>query len=142
MKKKFMLVPMLALSATALVSCGGKKKDANVMFYVPDDTSALAVAKIMDNGFEYDGKKLEFKVVSSSSIGEALENKKCDCDRVADWIISTGYQVETSIENLVEMIIAHVESEREGLLYRNFDIDDIKEYVENSGGLREFDYYC
>ena len=70
------------------------------------------------------------------------EEKKCDCDRVADWIISTGYQVETSIENLVEMIIAHVESEREGLLYRNFDIDDIKEYVENSGGIREFDYYC
>ena len=70
------------------------------------------------------------------------EEKKCDCDRLADWIISTGYQVETSIENLVEMIIAHVESEREGLLYRNFDIDDIKEYVENSGGIREFDYYC
>ena len=70
------------------------------------------------------------------------EEKKCDCDRLADWIISTGYQVETSIENLVEMIIAYVESEREGLLYRNFDIDDIKEYVENSGGIREFDYYC
>lgn len=70
------------------------------------------------------------------------EEKKCDCDRVADWIISTGYQVETSIENLVEMIIAHVESEREELLYRNFDIDDIKEYVENSGGICEFDYYC
>ena len=70
------------------------------------------------------------------------EENKCDCDRLADWIISTGYQVETSIENLVEMIIAHVESEREGLLYRNFDIDDIKEYVENSGGIREFDYYC
>ena len=70
------------------------------------------------------------------------EEKKCDCDRLADWIISTGYQVETSIENLVEMIIAHVKSEREGLLYRNFDIDDIKEYVENSGGIREFDYYC
>ena len=70
------------------------------------------------------------------------EEKKCDCDRLADWIISTGYQAETSIENLVEMIIAHVESEREGLLYRNFDIDDIKEYVENSGGIREFDYYC
>ena len=70
------------------------------------------------------------------------ENKKCDCDRVADWIISTGYKVETSIENLTEMIIAYVESEREGLLYRNFDVNDVKEYVENSGGLAEFDYYC
>ena len=73
---------------------------------------------------------------------DTSEEKKCDCDRVADWIISTGYQVETSIENLVEMIITYVESEREGLLYRNFDIDDIKEYVENSGGIHEFDYYC
>lgn len=69
------------------------------------------------------------------------ENKKCDCDRVADWIISTGYQVETSIENLVEIIISYAEdwyaSECDNWKY-NFE--DVKEYVENSGGIAEFDF--
>lgn len=69
------------------------------------------------------------------------EEKKCDCDRIADWIISTGYQVETSIENVVELIIAYAEdwyaSERDNWKY-NFE--DVKEYVENSGGIAEFDF--
>lgn len=69
------------------------------------------------------------------------EEKKCDCDRIADWIISTGYQVETSIENLVELIISYAEdwytSERD---YWEYNFEDVKEYVENSGGIAEFDF--
>ena len=67
--------------------------------------------------------------------------KKCDCDRLADWIIRTGYQVKTSIENLTEMIISYAEdwysSERENWEY---NLDDVIEYVENSGGIEEFDW--
>ena len=67
--------------------------------------------------------------------------KKCDCDRVADWIMSTGYKVKTSIEHLTEMIISYADdwysSEREGWEY---DLDDVIEYVENSGGIEEFDW--
>lgn len=69
------------------------------------------------------------------------EEKKCDCDRIADWIISTGYQVETSIENLVELIISYAEdwytSERD---HWEYNFEDVKEYVENSGGIAEFDF--
>lgn len=108
MKKKFMLVPILALSATALVSCGGKKKDANVMFYVPDDTSALAVAKLMDNGFEYDGNKLEFKVVSSSSIGDALGNKKCDLALCPTVVAATSYKEGNDIKLVTNNIFGNL----------------------------------
>lgn len=69
------------------------------------------------------------------------EEKKCDCDRIADWIISTGYQVETSIENLVELIISYAEdwyiTEYD---YWEYNFEDVKEYVENSGGIAEFDF--
>lgn len=69
------------------------------------------------------------------------EEKKCDCDRIADWIISTGYQVETSIENLVELIISYAEdwyaSEYD---HWEYNFEDVKEYVENSGGIAEFDF--
>lgn len=71
------------------------------------------------------------------------EEKKCDCDRLADWIISTGYQVKTSIEYLTEMIISYATDwfEHE---YGNweYNLDDVIEYVENSGGITEFDFYC
>ena len=33
------------------------------------------------------------------------EQKKCDCDRIADWIFERGYTPKTSIEHLVHMII-------------------------------------
>jgi len=29
------------------------------------------------------------------------EEKKCDCDRIADWICEKGYTPRTSIEHLV-----------------------------------------
>lgn len=71
------------------------------------------------------------------------DEKKCDCDRLADWIISTGYRVETSIEHLTEMIIGYATDwfEHE---YDNweYNLDDVIEYVENSGGITEFDFYC
>lgn len=37
------------------------------------------------------------------------EEEKCDCDRVADWILSTGYKARTNIEHLTEMIISYAE---------------------------------
>ena len=71
------------------------------------------------------------------------ENKKCDCDRIADWIISTGYQIETNIEYLTEIIISYADD-----WYNteygdwDFNVDDVIEYVIDSGGLAEFDFYC
>lgn len=33
------------------------------------------------------------------------EEKKCDCDRIADWVREKGYKPETTIENLVLLVM-------------------------------------
>lgn len=80
------------------------------------------------------------------------EEKKCDCDRIADWVREKGYKPETTIENLVQMIIAHFDSPDHygeydaetgcGGYGDEFTVEECKRYVEESGGLREFDYFC
>lgn len=70
------------------------------------------------------------------------EDKKCDCDRVADYIISTGYQVETSIENLTELLISYAESWYRSEINKDweFKVEDVITYAEESGGFAEFDF--
>lgn len=80
------------------------------------------------------------------------EEKKCDCDRIADWVIEKGYEPETTIENLVQMIIAHFDSPDHYGEYNaetgcggygdEFTVEECKRYVEESGGFKEFDYFC
>lgn len=68
--------------------------------------------------------------------------KWCDCDRIAQWIIDSGYKIKTTIENLVHMILLHFDNPDNREEYgEEFTIDGCKQYVEYSGGLREFDYY-
>lgn len=79
------------------------------------------------------------------------EQKKCDCDRIADWICESGYTPKTSIEHLVHMIIlmfdccdnygAYDEESGCGGHGEEFTIEGCKQYVEDSGGFAEFDYY-
>lgn len=79
------------------------------------------------------------------------ENKKCDCDRLADWIISENYTPKTSIENLVEMIILYFDCEDN---YGEYDpetgfggygdyytLEECQNYILNMGGFEEFDYF-
>lgn len=80
------------------------------------------------------------------------EEKKCDCDRIADWVIEKGYEPKTNIENLVQMIIAHFDNPDHygeydaetgcGGYGDEFTIEECKRYVEESGGIKEFDYFC
>ena len=80
------------------------------------------------------------------------EEKKCDCDRIADWVIEKGYEPKTNIENLVQMIIAHFDSPDHygeydaetgcGGYGDEFTVEECKRYVEESGGFKEFDYFC
>ena len=80
------------------------------------------------------------------------EEKKCDCDRIADWVREKGYVPKTNIENLVQMIIAHFDNPDHygeydaetgcGGYGDEFTIEECKRYVEESGGFKEFDYFC
>lgn len=78
----------------------------------------------------------------------------CDYDYMANWIRSVGYEPETSMENLIDMIFISYDFELEdsnrefysditesenGLM---ISIEDVSCYVEDSGGFEEFDYYC
>ena len=79
------------------------------------------------------------------------EDKKCDMDRIADWILDSGYTPKTSIENLTYMIMIcfdcidnYGEYDAEtgfGGYGEYFTIEECKNYVEDSGGFAEFDYY-
>lgn len=82
------------------------------------------------------------------------KNKWCDMDYMANWIRNVGYEPKTSMENLIEMVLAYYDIELEesnkefytditesenGLMV---SVEDISCYVEDNGGLTEFDYYC
>lgn len=82
------------------------------------------------------------------------EEKKCDFDILADEILrqieesndqcGENEQIETSIENLVVMIYLHFKDEIDDMIddIGIFDVDTIMELVAESGGLKEFDYFC
>lgn len=67
------------------------------------------------------------------------EEKWCAYDHMAVWIRGTGYKIKTTMENLITMILLHFTNELEET-NTEFDIENCKNYVENSGGLAEFDY--
>lgn len=75
------------------------------------------------------------------------KEKWCDYDYMAVWIREQRYKPKTTMENLITMIFAHYESALEDEQYYNegeyeFTLDGCKGYIETSGGLSEFDYYC
>lgn len=67
------------------------------------------------------------------------EVKWCAYDYMAVWIREKGYNPKTSMENLIDMIFLHYESECEEE-DKEFNIEDCIEYVMASGGIEMFDY--
>lgn len=58
-----------------------------------------------------------------------------DAGRLKAQIEVDGYQPETSMENLLTMIFLSYESP-------DYKHEECMEYIEASGGYKEFDYYC
>ena len=67
------------------------------------------------------------------------KSKWCDYDHVAVWIRQQGYEPQTTMENLIDMIFLHYEAAREDE-HSDFNINECVEFVENSGGIEMFDY--
>lgn len=67
-------------------------------------------------------------------------------------IVADGYKPETTMENLIKMIVLlfdcddnYGEYDKEtgcGGYGEEFTLEECFRYVEESGGYREFDYYC
>ena len=69
----------------------------------------------------------------------------CDWKRVGDWIVSTGYVIETDIDNLISKVVLFAEDdipedELWGTEGHMINTELIANYVELNGGLAEFDY--
>ena len=62
------------------------------------------------------------------------EMDKCDCDRIADWIVEQGYKPKTTIENLVETILLHFGYDDD------FSIENCIDFIIGTG-IEKFDYY-
>ena len=78
---------------------------------------------------------------------------KCDADRIAEAVIrlnkKTGYKLETTIENVVEMILLHfmnselAEEFENGTSRKKGQFTEyVLEFIHDCGGVKEFDYYC
>lgn len=84
------------------------------------------------------------------------EEKWCDYDYIAVWIKNLGYRPKTNIENLVEKIVAHYDlylEDNKKSFYTDIEksenqdgwmisTNDVVCFVEENGGLLEFDYEC
>ena len=69
------------------------------------------------------------------------KGKMCDYDEMAIFIRQSGYEVKTNMENLINIIFAHFENEMEETDDLYFSIDNVKEFIIASGGIKEFDYF-
>ena len=74
------------------------------------------------------------------------EDQMCDYDYVARFILESGYQPQTSLENLVFMVVVNYDADMhcEPKLADNLMIntETLALYIEIEGGLSEFDYEC
>lgn len=76
--------------------------------------------------------------------------KWCDCDYVANWIMQQNYKIETSIENLTNMIIDYYELENvyKGYYYYEEAKDSVMIHMKDlevfvyDNGIDSFDYYA
>lgn len=67
-------------------------------------------------------------------------------------ILADGYKPETTMDNLISMIILHFDCDDNygeydeesgcGGYGEEFTLEECFRYVEESGGYAEFDYYC
>ena len=67
------------------------------------------------------------------------KEKWCAYDHMAVWIRSKGYEPLTTMRYLIDMIMLHYEGECEEQ-DKEFSVEGCIRFVEESGGIREFDY--
>lgn len=75
MKKLFLLLTILFLGLT---SCSMEVIPGEVNIYMPDGTPALALASMLDEGFEYEDTTTNFHIVTASEIAATVSQSTCD----------------------------------------------------------------
>ena len=93
---------------------------------------------------DYNGNWIEEKDYSTYP-----KEKWCFMDYMASWIREQNYIVKTDMENLIDIAyseyLSECEYEDKVAFPLTEDINewakDVQEFIETSGGLKEFDYY-
>lgn len=75
------------------------------------------------------------------------KEKWCFMDYMAVWIRQQNYEIKTDMENLISMAEEHhpIFNEDGSIsCFKDADkwAEDVQKFIEQSGGLKEFDYYC
>ncbi len=76
MKKLYSL--FLLFLGIVLFSCKQEDKIKEINIYMPDGTPALALANVMDQGFQYEEIAANFHIVQASEIAARVSQDSCD----------------------------------------------------------------
>lgn len=90
----FLFIIFFGLS---LISCKEEaQKEVNV--YMPDGTPALALAKVLDEGFEYKNETAKFHIVQASEIAARVGQDTCDMAIMPTTAAATLYKSGVSLK--------------------------------------------
>ena len=76
MKKLWILI--LVILSIGLYACDKDEAPNEVNIYLPDGTPALAMANLLDEGFDYEGTKTNVHIVATSEIAARVSQESCD----------------------------------------------------------------
>ncbi len=76
MKKLWILI--LVILSIGLYACDKDEAPNEVNIYLPDGTPALAMANLLDEGFDYERTKTNVHIVAASEIAARVSQESCD----------------------------------------------------------------
>lgn len=76
--KKFFLLCLLILGISLTACKSTEESPETVNIYMPDGTPALALASVLDDGFEYNETITKFNIVTASEIAARVSQDTCD----------------------------------------------------------------
>ncbi|MDD4840081.1 MAG: hypothetical protein PHE93_05405 [Clostridia bacterium] len=80
MKKVFIIIlaSLLSLSVFVFTACDNNQEVTPLRFVMPDGSTALSVAKLVNDGCTIDGEKVEIEAVTANLIGTEVAGEKAD----------------------------------------------------------------
>lgn len=95
---KKIIVLILGLLGLSLISCKQDTKKAEINVYMPDGTPALALAKVLDEGFIYEKTTTNFHIVQASEIGARVGQDICDMAIMPTTAAATLFKAGTALK--------------------------------------------
>lgn len=105
--KKFLAIVLAVTCCLGLIACGGEEEN-KLYFYAPDGAPALAIAKFIDDGEDFDiGTEISYNVVSASDIGTVMAQAKGDFIVMPVNAASKLYKAKKDSPYIMVAVITH-----------------------------------